>query len=110
LLELANTDSNSFYQKKCRAAGLKVHPARFPPGFAEFFIKFLTDEDDLVFDLFAGSNTTGLVAETLGRRWISSELSEEYLEGSTFRFDPLFLERVTIKHQKPAANVIAAQP
>lgn len=95
LLELANTDSNSAYQKMCRAAGLKVHPARFPAGFAEFFIKFLTDERDLVFDLFAGSNTTGLVAETLGRRWIASEISEEYLEGSTFRFDSFGLQRAS---------------
>lgn len=86
LLELANTDSNSNYQKMCRAAGIKIHPARFPFGFADFFIKFLTDEGDLVFDLFAGSNTTGCVAEGLGRRWITSELSEEYLEGSRFRF------------------------
>lgn len=87
LLELANTDSNSAYQKACRAAGLKVHPARFPPAFAEFFIKFLTDEGDLVFDLFAGSNTTGRAAENLQRRWLACELSEEYLSGSKFRFD-----------------------
>jgi len=94
LLELANTDSNSAYQKMCRARGLKVHPARFPAGFADFFIKFLTDEGDLVFDLFAGSNTTGFVAETLGRSWIASELSEEYLEGSLFRFDSFDVERI----------------
>ena len=87
LLELANTDSNSNYQKMCREAGLKVHPARFPSGFADFFIKFLTNEDDMVFDMFAGSNTTGLVAESLKRRWLASELSEEYLDGSMFRFD-----------------------
>jgi site-specific DNA-methyltransferase (cytosine-N4-specific) len=93
LLELANTDSNSEYQKLCRSAGLKVHPARFPPAFAEYFIKFLTDEDDIVFDPFAGSNTTGCMAETMMRRWLSCELSEEYLEGSSFRFEPLFLDR-----------------
>lgn len=92
LLELANTDSNSAYQKQCREVGLKVHPARFPAGFAEFFIKFLTDEGDLVFDPFAGSNTTGKVAEDLGRRWLASELSEEYLKGSLFRFENLVME------------------
>ena len=93
LLELANTDSNSNYQKMCRDAGIKVHPARFPSGFADFFIKFLTNEGDLVFDLFAGSNTTGLVAETLKRRWLASELSKEYLEGSIFRFDSKAIKR-----------------
>jgi len=111
LLELANTDSNSSYQKMCRASGLKVHPARFPAGFAEFFIKFLTDEGDLVFDLFAGSNTTGCVAENLGRHWIASELSEEYLEGSIFRFDPLTLERIAIeKNRRRVADGITTYP
>ena len=108
LLELANTDSNSTYQKMCRDAGLKIHPARFPPGFAEFFIKFLTDENDLVFDPFAGSNTTGFVAESLGRCWIASELSKEYLDGSIFRFDSFPHEPITNKVNNQVANAIAA--
>lgn len=29
---------------------------RFPPQFAEFFIKFLTDEGDVTLDPFASSN------------------------------------------------------
>lgn len=45
-----------------------------------------SDEGDLVVDPFAGSNTTGAVAERLGRRWIAAELVEEYLEASKFRF------------------------
>ena len=36
--------------------------------------------------------TTGFVAETLERRWIACELSEEYLKGSIFRFDPKTVE------------------
>lgn len=89
VLELSNTESNSNYQQLCRENGIKVHPARFPPAFAEFFIKFLTDRNDLVFDPFAGSNTTGFVAESMGRRWLACELSEEYLKGSMFRFPDL---------------------
>ena len=86
LLEIANTESNSVYFRRCKAAGIKPHPARFPQGFAEFFIKFLTDEGDLVLDPFAGSNTTGFVAETLQRQWISFELNEDYVLGSRYRF------------------------
>ncbi|MEA5595552.1 site-specific DNA-methyltransferase [Rivularia sp. UHCC 0363] len=86
LLEIANTESNSAYMRRCKEAGVKPHPARFPRGFAEFFIKFLTDEDDIVLDPFAGSNTTGFVAETLQRRWISFEINENYLVGSQYRF------------------------
>lgn len=86
LLEIANTESNSAYLRSCKSAGIKTHPARFPQGFAEFFIKFLTDEDDMVLDPFAGSNTTGFVAETLQRRWISFEINEDYVVGSRYRF------------------------
>ncbi len=90
LLTLANTDSNGVYQKLCREHGIKPHPARFPPEFPEFFIKFLTDEQDVVYDPFGGSNTTGSVAEQLNRRWVVSELSTEYLNGSRFRFPELW--------------------
>lgn len=89
LLSLANTESNSQYLRRCREAGVKPHPARFPQAFPEFFINFLTDPDDLVLDPFAGSNTTGYVAETLKRRWLAFELREDYLKGSILRFcDP----------------------
>ncbi|MEH1990246.1 DNA-methyltransferase [Nostoc sp.] len=86
LLEIANTESNSAYLRRCKTAEIRPHPARFPQGFAEFFIKFLTDEGDMVLDPFAGSNTTGFVAETLQRRWISFEINESYVIGSRYRF------------------------
>jgi site-specific DNA-methyltransferase (cytosine-N4-specific) len=66
---------------------MKIHPARFPSAMPEFFIKMLTNEGDIVLDPFAGSNTTGAVAESLVRRWIAVDTVEEYLAGSKFRFD-----------------------
>jgi site-specific DNA-methyltransferase (cytosine-N4-specific) len=87
LLTIANTESNSSYLRRCRETGINPHPARFPTEFAEFFIKFLTDEGDYVLDPFAGSNTTGYVAEALGRRWMAFELNEDYLQGSKLRFE-----------------------
>ena len=87
LLEIANTESNSVYLRKCREADIKPHPARFPKDFALFFIKFLTDEQDIVLDPFAGSNTTGYACEILRRKWIAIEINKNYLEGSKFRFD-----------------------
>lgn len=87
LLEIANTESNSRYLRVCRQFGLKPHPARYPAGVPEFFIKFLTEPNDLVVDPFAGSNVTGEVCERLGRRWISIDLVEDYLEGSKYRFN-----------------------
>lgn len=89
LLRFGNNAANDPYTKKCKAAGLKIHPARFPAALPEFFLKFLTDEGDVVVDPFAGSNTTGAVAESLQLRWIAVENVAEYLEASKFRFPSL---------------------
>lgn len=86
LLERGNNESNSEYIKLCEQHGMKVHPARFPAALPEFFIKFLTDPGDLVVDPFAGSNTTGSVAENLDRRWLAFELEHRYVENSKLRF------------------------
>ncbi len=86
LIVLANTDSNGVYLRECRARGIKAHPARFPYGLPEFFIRFLTEPGELVVDPFAGSNVTGEVAERLERRWLAFELVGEYLRASQFRF------------------------
>ena len=86
LLSIPNTRSSDDYFKRCRDAGLPIHPARFPPGVPEFFIRFLTRARDLVLDPFAGSNVTGQMAEVLERRWISIEINRDYVEGSRLRF------------------------
>ena len=46
----------------------------------------LTDPEDLVLDIFAGSNTTGMVAEAEGRRWLAFDERRDYLAASAFRF------------------------
>jgi site-specific DNA-methyltransferase (cytosine-N4-specific) len=86
LLTIPNTRSNDDYLHRCRAAGLAIHPARFPPPLPEFFIRFLTEPKQLVLDPFAGSNVTGQVAELLGRSWISMEINADYVAGSRVRF------------------------
>jgi site-specific DNA-methyltransferase (cytosine-N4-specific) len=86
LLEISNTRSNEAYLSGCKAAAIAPHPARFPAELPEFFVKFLTQPGDLVVDPFAGSNVTGFICERLGRRWMTSELREEYVAGSRFRF------------------------
>ena len=86
MLQIPNSESNSRYLKLCKELQLSSHPARFPSALAAFFIKFLTTRDDLVVDIFSGSNTTGEVCEKLGRRWISFELSKEYVANSSLRF------------------------
>lgn len=86
LLQIPNSESNGSYLRGCKIAGVKAHPARFPAKLPEFFIRFLTKPDDLVVDIFAGSNTTGHVADTEGRRWLSFDERLDYLAASSFRF------------------------
>ncbi len=92
----SNTNSRDKYLHLCREYGLTAHPARFPYDLPDFFIKLCTNsKNDLVFDPFAGSNTTGYVAENNNRRWVSCDLdkekknSEKYVTMSSFRFDKI---------------------
>jgi DNA modification methylase len=86
MLAMGNNSANDEYTTRCKEAGVKIHPARFPALLPKFFVKMLTEPSDLVLDPFAGSNTTGAVCEELDRRWIASEAVEEYLKASEFRF------------------------
>lgn len=86
LIECGNNESNSRYITQSKADGKKIHPARFPAELPRFFIEFLTQADDVVLDPFAGSNTTGAVAERLKRRWISIERDAQYAADSELRF------------------------
>jgi DNA modification methylase len=87
MMSVPNTRSNELYLRRCRAAGIAPHPARFPYEVPEFFVRFLTAEGQLVFDPFAGSNITGAAAEALGRRWLATEIRADYVEGSRLRFE-----------------------
>lgn len=87
LIQCGNNESNSNYLKNLKRDNRRIHPARYPAELPRFFIEFLTEPEDLVLDPFAGSNTTGMVAESLGRRWIAIEISENYLTDSRLRFD-----------------------
>lgn len=86
VLNMGNNDSNGRWLSLLNAKGLTVHPARFPVQLPEWFIKLLTDPDDVVIDIFGGSMTTGWAAERLGRRWLGFELSPGYVAASRWRF------------------------
>jgi hypothetical protein len=82
----SNTGNGDAYDVYCRAHGVSRHPARMPREIPEFFVKLCTTEGDLVLDPFAGSNTTGAVAEELGRRWLAIEANRAYARPGAARF------------------------
>ena len=86
ILPIANTASKNGYHQMCRDQNLPRHPALMPEPLVEFFVRFLTEPNDVVFDPFSGSNTTGSVAERLGREWVGVEADAAYAEASKIRF------------------------
>lgn len=56
------------------------HPAVFPVALPEFFIKLFTQPGDRVLDPFAGSGSTGVAAEALGRNVVLIDAKEAYIQ------------------------------
>ncbi|NBW23731.1 MAG: site-specific DNA-methyltransferase, partial [Caulobacteraceae bacterium] len=52
----------------------------FPEAMANDHIISWSNENDLIYDPFMGSGTTGLVARKLDRNYIGSEISSEYCQ------------------------------
>ena len=100
LMALANTSSNDAHQRYCRENDLVEHPARFPVTIPKFFIRMLTNKNNLVLDPFAGSCATGQAAEEEGRRWICCEKDNDYIQGAKGRFDSI-LQNGNGKEVKP---------
>jgi DNA modification methylase len=61
------------------------HPAPYHRQLPEYFIKFLTDEGDVVLDPFSGIGTTGLPCLETGRKYIGMELNDKYADFSIQR-------------------------
>lgn len=61
------------------------HGCQMPEQLLGRIIRISSDEEDLVFDPFAGSGTTLAVAKKLGREFLGTELSPEYQKYATKR-------------------------
>jgi site-specific DNA-methyltransferase (adenine-specific) len=63
----------------------KNHSAVFPEKLVETILTNFTDENDIIYDPFMGTGTTALVSKVLNRRWIGSEINEDYCQTITQR-------------------------
>lgn len=63
------------------------HPAVFPVGLPEFFIKLFTKQGDMVLDPFGGSGSTGIACVNLSRNCILVDLEKEYIDAMITRLD-----------------------
>lgn len=65
----------------------KFHPTQKPVDLMEYLIKTYTHEGDTVLDCCAGSGTTGVAAQKLGRECILIEKEKKYLNAIYERID-----------------------
>jgi DNA modification methylase len=56
------------------------HPTQKPEKIIELFIKYWSNEGDIILDPFAGTGTTLKVARDLKRSCIGIEINPEYFE------------------------------
>ncbi|MCY4367927.1 MAG: site-specific DNA-methyltransferase [bacterium] len=65
--------------RRREAGGIDDHPAVMPMTLARHCIRITSRPGDVVLDPYAGSGTTLLAAEELGRGWVGVELKPEYV-------------------------------
>jgi site-specific DNA-methyltransferase (adenine-specific) len=65
--------------------GKRHHQTEKPQDILEFFLKYWTDEDDVVLDPTMGSGSTGVACKKMGRKFIGFELSPEIYEKACAR-------------------------
>ncbi len=56
------------------------HPTVKPLGLIQKYIKICSNKDDIIFDPFMGSGTTGVACVRMGRKFIGCEINPEYFE------------------------------
>lgn len=66
-----------------------LHPWQQDIDWALYLIERLTNEGDLVVDPFIGSGTVAAAAETLGRRWLDSDIDKKAIETTNQRMKEL---------------------
>ncbi len=68
------------YMKSAKDPEAFDHPAIFPEELARRHILTWSNPGDIVLDYFGGSGTTAKVARALGRRYITCDISNEYVQ------------------------------
>lgn len=79
----------------CNGMGEKTkHPTQKPEELLRKLVLAASNPGDIILDPFAGSGTTLVVAEQLGRQWIGCEINPEYNMWAIKRIDHVLLKTV----------------
>ena len=71
------------------------HSFAFGDWLPNFFINNFSKESDLIYDPFMGTGTTAKSAHIYKRKWIGSEISQEYVDLANKRLEP-YLNQQTL--------------
>ena len=87
---LANT--RSIWQMNAESAKRVGHPAPFPVELPQRCIEMYTYAEEVVYDPFMGSGTTGVAAIACGRRFVGYEINADYQRRATLRINATQLD------------------
>lgn len=92
-------DSEQYrYKLKCKhysspSSKFRIHPTEKPIQLLEQLVRIHSKQNDIVFDPFMGSGTSGIAALNLGRQFCGCELNETFFDGAKKRIDNLLVQQ-----------------
>lgn len=69
----------------------KIHPTQKSEKLFDYLIETSSNPGDIIFDPFAGSGTTAVCAERLGRKWICVEKDEGFYDLAVERVKSIYV-------------------
>ena len=93
--------------KRERSKDGENHGAVFPKELVAEILENFSEEGDIVYDPFAGTGTTAVVAKRLNRKFLGSEISKKYIEVAEKRLknsEALFADQQLPFDKKPVAK------
>lgn len=82
------------------------YPTQKPEALLERIIKASSNEDDLIFDCFAGSGTTAAVTEKLGRRWVTCDFGKHSIYTMQRRMFRIAESKALVDEQDKSGKVV----
>ena len=79
--------TRSVWHMNSESAKRVGHPAPFPVELPRRCIEMYTYADEVIYDPFMGSGTTGVAAITCGRRFVGYEIDSDYQKRATQRIN-----------------------
>jgi len=91
----------------CGGAERAGHPTQKPEALIRELIERHTDPGDVILDPFGGSLTTAVACKQLGRRCITVELDEGYVQAGIKRLEATTLPLFVLAPEKPVQEGLA---